>query len=82
MVLILVLIPHKWHGESSYGSSFSKTKIVLVPFLKIKLGFGSIMACLDSKPIVNYQLAPHFKTLIFKIKFFKSYSYSFNYGST
>jgi hypothetical protein len=47
--------------ESSYGSNFSKTKIVLMPILKIKLGFGSIIGHIDSKPIVNYQLAPHFK---------------------
>jgi hypothetical protein len=66
MIFFGVLIPHKWHGESSYGSKFSKTKIVLVPILKIKLGFGPIMGHLDSKPMVNYQLAPHFKPFFSK----------------
>lgn len=64
--LILVLIPHKWHGESSNGFNFSKKKIVIVAILKIKLGFDSILAHLDSKPMVNYQLAPHFKLFFSK----------------
>lgn len=66
MILFWFLIPHKWHGESSYGSNFPKTKIILVPILKIKLGFGSSLAHLDCKPMVNYQLAPHFKRIFSK----------------